>query len=469
MKKEGKILLTDINADRDRENSLCKYLKLLSSAFYNYSTIRMSLNLFTFYEMSEDINLDQREEMEGYIDTVDAALRCIYKEKSDVDKDIIDAVTEARDVITSKMKILTAYTDTLEIYEYILNRREPDILGTTEDVDSDQLANNMYEFVFSENDKMLVNTRIQEFIAQLPVRMTKDRFYDIISNSLSIYRGGEQRAVEDFVQTIRDSALMDKPEGYDTVYPELNKIIKEFENADYTKLSKEEFDRLMDMISEATYIIQDYVTGYLMLTEIINDVLIVLYTYKYIDSSYLNDKYEVSAKIIADLSSADDIYQASEAFDDMFVKLEGAQEEAYEELAFLNSNSDELYGTYYEMYENQEIKDMFDILKKTDTLTSTSLFMDIDDSAISVVSEEADDIFITEIKKDLIDDMNEMFANTHKLKKRSIMAKVLSQMPVFFNTQQEILEYFQYALSSCKDKAELTACRDLVGDIISGN
>ena len=153
----------------------------------------------------------------------------------------------------------------------------------------------------------------------------------------------------------------------------------------------------------------------------------------------------------------------------MFVKLEGAQEEAYEELAFLNSNSDELYGTYYEMYDNQEIKDMFDILKKTDTLTSTSLFMDIDDSAISVVSEEADDIFITEIKKDLIDDMNEMFANTHKLKKRSIMAKVLSQMPVFFNTQQEILEYFQYALSSCKDKAELTACRDLVGDIISGN
>ena len=48
MKKEGKILLTDINADRDREKSLCKYLKLLSSAFYNYSTIRMSLNLFTF-------------------------------------------------------------------------------------------------------------------------------------------------------------------------------------------------------------------------------------------------------------------------------------------------------------------------------------------------------------------------------------------------------------------------------------
>ena len=46
------------------------------------------------------------------------------------------------------------------------------------------------------------------------------------------------------------------------------------------------------------------------------------------------------------------------------------------------------------------------------------------------------------------------------------MAKVLSLMPVFFNTQQEIRDYFEYALSSCNDKAELTACRDIVNDLM---
>ena len=32
--------------------------------------------------------------------------------------------------------------------------------------------------------------------------------------------------------------------------------------------------------------------------------------------------------------------------------------------------------------------------------------------------------------------------------------------------QQEILDYFSYALSSCTDKSELTACRDIVNDLM---
>ena len=46
------------------------------------------------------------------------------------------------------------------------------------------------------------------------------------------------------------------------------------------------------------------------------------------------------------------------------------------------------------------------------------------------------------------------------------MAKVLSVMPVFFNTQDEILEYFKSALQGCSDKAELTAVRDIVNDYL---
>ena len=101
-------------------------------------------------------------------------------------------------------------------------------------------------------------------------------------------------------------------------------------------------------------------------------------------------------------------------------------------------------------------------------LTSTSLFMDIDGVTpdIRVVNEEADEIYIEETKNSLVQDFDELFTRLNKLEKRSVMAKVLSLMPVFFNSQQEILEYFQYALSSCTDKGELTALRDIVGDMI---
>ncbi len=494
MKRTSKILLTDINADRDRENSLIKYQKLMAAAFTNYATIKLSLNLFTMYEMSEEISLDRRDEIEGYIDTVDAAIRSVYIDKESVEsenyKACLDEVIKARDSITRKMKILTAYTDAFEIYEYIINRREPEVLGTIdESIDVSALANSMYEFVFSENDKMLVNTRIQEFIAQLPVRMTKSRFMDIISNSLAIYRGGEKKSVDEFVQMLRDAMLMDIPDGFNDEYPRLYEIYKTFKDTDYKVLDRAGYDKLSDMLTEGTELIQSAVTDYLMLTEIINDILIILYTNGIADKSFIVKttdkaeidiqtvdtskltKYEISSLILTELVKADDIYEASKRFDEYFVQLEGAQEDAYEELLGIEVNLDDLNGTYYEMY-GDDIKNAFDCLTKADILTSSSLFMDIDkssesgDSIVSVVSDEADDIYILETKNSLEEDIDELFKTFSKQEKRSVMAKVLSLMPVFFNSQQEILEYFEYALNSCSDKAELTACRDIVNDLM---
>lgn len=57
-----------------------------------------------------------------------------------------------------------------------------------------------------ENDKVVINTRIQQFVAQLPVRMTKQRFYDILSNSFKIYKNGEKQSLIDFVEAIKEAA-----------------------------------------------------------------------------------------------------------------------------------------------------------------------------------------------------------------------------------------------------------------------
>ena len=92
--------------------------------------------------------------------------------------------------------------------------------------------------------------------------------------------------------------------------------------------------------------------------------------------------------------------------------------------------------------------------------------MDINDKEFTVINEEADETYIEELKKKLVDDLTDEFKELSKFEKRSIMAKVLSLMPVFFNTQQEILDYFSYDLSSCTDKSELTACRDIVNDLM---
>ena len=474
MKTTGKKLMTYIQADKDREDSILKYQQLLGTAFNDYSTIKLSMNLFTLYERIADLldtespdedMMQVRDEMEQYINTLSFSLRNVFVDKKP-DASLISDITSIRDKITADMKLLTFYVDAYEIYEYILNRKEPKFRDEElTEIDSAQLAETMFDFVFAEDDKLLINTRIQDMIAQLPVRMTKSHFFDIISNSLMIYRGGEKKSVDGFIESIRDAALLDEPKGLSDRYASLYEFYKELRSVNYESIDKDTVSSLSDKISENADKISAICSDYMMMTEVINDILVVLYTEGLKDSSYLDDRYDTASTIISSIVTATDIYEASADFDELFVKLEGAQEDAYETLASLNANFDDLYNTYYEMYEG-DIQNAFDNLSKVDRLTSTSLFMDIENSGLSVVVDEADEIYINEEKNSLVEDFKAHFEKLGKSERRSVMAKVMSLMPVFFNTKQEIKEYFEYALSSCSDLAEMTACKELIDDLI---
>ncbi len=474
MKTTGKKLMTYIQADKDREDNILKYQRLLGTAFNDYSTIKLSMNLFTLYERIADLldtespdedMMQVRDEMEQYINTLSFSLRNVFVDKKP-DASLISDITSIRDKITADMKLLTFYVDAYEIYEYILNRKEPKFRDEELiEIDSAQLAETMFDFVFAEDDKLLINTRIQDMIAQLPVRMTKSHFFDIISNSLMIYRGGEKKSVDGFIESIRDAALLDEPKGLSDRYASLYEFYKELRSVNYESIDKDTVSSLSDKISENADKISAICSDYMMMTEVINDILVVLYTEGLKDSSYLDDRYDTASTIISSIVTATDIYEASAGFDKLFVKLEGAQEDAYETLASLNANFDDLYNTYYEMYEG-DIQNAFDNLSKVDRLTSTSLFMDIESNGLSVVVNEADEIYINEEKNSLVEDFKAHFEKLGKSERRSVMAKVMSLMPVFFNTKQEIKEYFEYALSSCSDLAEMTACKELIDDLI---
>ncbi|MBP3808904.1 MAG: hypothetical protein ILA13_11030 [Eubacterium sp.] len=474
MKTTGKKLMTYIQADKDREDNILKYQRLLGTAFNDYSTIKLSMNLFTLYERIADLldtespdedMMQVRDELEQYINTLSFSLRNVFVDKKP-DASLISDITSIRDKITADMKLLTFYVDAYEIYEYILNRKEPKFRDEElTEIDSAQLAETMFDFVFAEDDKLLINTRIQDMIAQLPVRMTKSHFFDIISNSLMIYRGGEKKSVDGFIESIRDAALLDEPKGLSDRYASLYEFYKELRSVNYESIDEDTVSSLSDKISENADKISAICSDYMMMTEVINDILVVLYTEGLKDSSYLDDRYDTASTIISSIVTATDIYEASAGFDELFVKLEGAQEDAYETLASLNANFDDLYNTYYEMYEG-DIQNAFDNLSKVDRLTSTSLFMDIESNGLSVVVDEADEIYINEEKNSLVEDFKAHFEKLGKSERRSVMAKVMSLMPVFFNTKQEIKEYFEYALSSCSDLAEMTACKELIDDLI---
>lgn len=470
MEKDIKIVVTDIKADRDRKANIVKYQDILATAFGNYATIKLSLNFFTLKEMVNDIDSERKPEIEGYIKDIETALLDTVLSGKEVGCELIDKISAIREAVTKKMKIFTSYTDALQIYDHILDRKKPLLTNDLEEyVDTDALAAEMFNFVFADKDKVMVNTKIQEFIAELPVRMTKQRFYDIMSTSLNIYKGGEKSAVRSFADTLLEAALISKPEGFNELYPDLYKVYEELSHADYKEISVAEFESLTDKMYKASEDINEAVTDYLMLEEVINDALIILYTGNKLKREYLGEEYETAAIILKKIIEADDIYKAAEEFDPLFVKLEGAQENAYSTLSFIDGKLDEIYKDYRDEFaDDKDITDGFSLLLKCDKLTSTSLFIDLEED-VTVILDPTDDEYLAQLKEELFAEFDKRFADISKFEKRSIMSKVLSMMPVFFNTQQEIKDYFEYALSGCGDDSELTACSRIIEGIISGN
>ena len=93
----------------------------------------------------------------------------------------MEAIAQLRSNVEYKMHILTAYTDAYEIYEYVLNRVEAAVRDEVVPVDAKGLSEKMFDYVFAENDTVVINSKLQLLMAQLPVRMTKNKFYDIIT------------------------------------------------------------------------------------------------------------------------------------------------------------------------------------------------------------------------------------------------------------------------------------------------
>ena len=449
LRKEAKILLTDLAADRNREDNLKKYTEMTASAFSSYARIKLSMNLFTLSETELEKEAEGGERNEDYW-----IVRNAVKSITDgVPTETMRITKELRDLITARMKVLTAYTDFFEQHEYILNRKEAGILGQTEEVSPEQLAEEAFSYVFSDQDKMVVNTRIQSVVEQLPVRMTKQRFYDILSEAIALYKGGELSVAKDFIHSISDAALLTLPEGFDETYPELKSIRDFFDSVTYKDLDEAEYLHLNDELDRVTEVMEEKATRDLLLQEIVNDILIVQLTAPFISKEYTDDRAATAEEVLGMIVS-DKADLSAEQFDRWFLSLEGAQEEAYETLLALEGS--------LEAFSPELDEAAADALRQADLLTSTSLFMDLDRKEITVVEEKAEESVLEEMKKTLFAQFDEAFSKLSKEEKRSRMAKVLSMVPVFFNSRDEIREYFLYALENCRDDSELTAVSHII-------
>lgn len=83
--------------------------------------------------------------------------------------------------------------------------------------------------------------RLPEIVYQLPVRMSKDRFFDYLKDAFSLYKVAQKGSVDDFVYALRTVSMLDIPAGIDESFPDVRDICKELKEADYRNITKDEF------------------------------------------------------------------------------------------------------------------------------------------------------------------------------------------------------------------------------------
>ncbi|MBT9779573.1 hypothetical protein GPL15_24140 [Clostridium sp. MCC353] len=423
-------------------------IKKQLTSVYRYAYTNLALNYYTYFETVMDKTGDQ-EKLASYTTHFNRLLGDFLEGGENIEE--LDLL---RNQVKDVMEALTAYADSIMIYEYVINRLERRfITGTAIPETQGEVISKVMQYICNSKDSVVVNGRISEVVEQLPVRFTRNKFFNMVSDSLSIYIGGERLALDNMMYFLRASAMIYLPESGAEGFEELHQMINELKAADYTKLTKEDYNRLTRLIEDAGQIVTDQLGDVMSFMELINDL-------------YLMELSKSDA--VVDLGEEEILKFITSGIMRKFNQEDWTEieDEISEKLVFLEGRQESFYEKYlkYEI-QDEEIEKPYDvILKKISVLMSGSSFASFEEPAAG--EEKADRKWVEQETEKYFETLNQLFQGMKKPVMRAVMAQVLSKLPVCFNSVREIEDYIRNSLDSCTDIYEKETCMELLLDLV---
>lgn len=468
-------LAKEVEKRKNLEVNLPKYFNQLLSIYSQYSYIRLALNYYTCHEQVIEIQ-EKTKEIEILKEKLDTIIKENILGEFSPEKleKALEKVDSIRNQIIEKMKKLTIYTDAFQIYEYVLNRIEflfnTEIQEKMKDFQYENIEEgfikDILRYVVSDKDTANINIKITEIIGQLPIRMTRQRYFEIIQDSFFLYKEADKASLEDFIYMLRTCSMLDLEQlGEEEENKDLSEILKKLEKAEYKEVQEEDFKELQNMLEQGNHILTQRTNLYMMLEEITNDVYILLMSLPY--SMKEEKEIEICRQIIEKVNEYSEekkgIEQTDEAVFDLYMELEGKQERLYENICSGSYALDSLKEEE-SLLKSLMLDKIYHILQRMEQLASDSIFIELDRNTDNRKVEEED---LKKALNEFVIEMTEQFKKRSKMVNRGIMASTLSVLPVFFNNLKDVEEYITQSLRNCSDRSELIAAISLLSDIIA--
>jgi hypothetical protein len=214
MKKVVGNLLKNKNVDQ----SLKEYYRRFMEINNKYAMIHLAMNYYTYYIAAKEEGMITP----GYknaIDVVNNTISDLFGKG--ITSEHVDTLEKVREDIIDKVSAITYYVDKYNIYEYALNRVEYRFRDFDMPVDytDEGFTKIIMQFILEDEDNMLINAKIQDVIGQLPVRLTKGKFFELLSNGLSMYKGGTKESLNNFIYMIKTASMLGDSDKAMEKYP----------------------------------------------------------------------------------------------------------------------------------------------------------------------------------------------------------------------------------------------------------
>lgn len=453
-----KHLIQDIHKGKNVRENLRRYAEIAVQTYADYGTLELAFSAYTFAEEAlEGVNKYSEEE-ETIIQMVFDSLSVLSQTECEYEK-LARQMHTLREEIIQKMDLFTAYTDRLICFEYVLNRMElsflteKELLKVLASFPEQEYMDRLTRYLFGSRDQQVMHEKIRLVIGQLPVHMTKGKFFERIEEALTLYKGDDRSALDRFLYMLRTASMVYEPAHYVGQYTELEQILTCLEEADYAHLSKVQYDRLAEMLEQGSEKIHALTDFYYMLQKITNGIYALCKILPYVKKQSPIQKS--GRQIFGCLG-------AGKCEEGMLVPMEGKIEPLVEASSYLESVLFEIQSSYDKELAKEDLTMLYEDLMIVANLLSDSLFMDLMKSE----EEKADDLYVQSCGKQLFDELAEKMSHVSRPVKRAIMAQVLEKLPIVFKNAEEVEQYIRLNLMGCSDKAEKCVVLTILNDLI---
>ncbi|NLL92950.1 MAG: hypothetical protein GX225_02225 [Clostridiales bacterium] len=452
----------EILKGKNLDLNLTKYGLEMMNIYNAYSKVRLAMNYYTCYEMVSN-KLNTKDTLSDIVTKIsDIIHRGVLNTVTGDDyKDILAETESLRNQVIDIMKGLTSDADIFNLYEYILNRMEYRFKDSSHIMNEDKnaLPQSLISYILSDKDNVVMNTRICEIIRELPLRMTKSKFFELLHSGLEVYKDSPKKGLDDFLYMLRTVSTIDIDKNAFILSKDIENIFNDFKNANYSDLTEEKYDELHNKLEFVVGFIQANVNDYLMIAELINDVYVIILSSHYVEEQPLehNSTEKIIATIYEKIQSKDALEEEIE-LEEYFIALEGLQEKYYRQFSTNEHVLEMILENYSLEVKILMLEEQFNSLKIISLLESGSTFIEFNNIRDESMADKA---YVDEKFDELKADMEKMFKENNKLVNRAIMSHVLASLPIFFNNIDEIKTYIEDSISSCGDDAEITACTEI--------